>query len=82
MEDTESFTQHLNSLDQDMKFTSEREKNDALMFLDTLTCKQADESVKVKSVSQGDTRRSIPKFSILSACPLQTGSCTNTFSLS
>ena len=48
MEHTESFTQHLNSLDQDIKFTSEGEENDALAFLDTLTCKQADGSVKVK----------------------------------
>ena len=44
---TESFTQHFNALDQDIKFTSDGEENDALAFLDTLTCKQADGSVKV-----------------------------------
>ena len=48
VEHTESFTQHLNSLDQDIKFTSEGKEDDALAFLDTLTCKQADGSVKVK----------------------------------
>ena len=48
VEHTESFTQHLNSLDQDIKFTSEGDENDALAFLDTLTYKQSDGSVKVK----------------------------------
>ena len=43
MEHTKSFTQHFNSLDQDIKFTSE-----GVSVLDTLTCKQADGSVKVK----------------------------------
>ena len=47
MKHTESFTQHFNALDQDIKFTSDGEENDALAFLDTLTCKQADGSVKV-----------------------------------
>ena len=43
VEHTKSFTQHFNSLDQDIKFTSE-----GVSVLDTLTCKQADGSVKVK----------------------------------
>ena len=62
VEHTESFSQHLNSLDQDIKFNSEGEENDALAFLDTLTCKQADGSVKVKVFRKATHTDQYPKF--------------------
>ncbi|XP_066279172.1 uncharacterized protein [Branchiostoma lanceolatum] len=42
------FTEHLNSLDPDIKFTFESEENGSLAFLDTLTVVQEDRSIRVK----------------------------------
>ena len=44
----EEFTPHLNSIDQDIQFTTEKEENGSLAFLNTLTLKQQDGNVKVK----------------------------------
>lgn len=44
----DSFSDHINSLDPHIKFTSEPEENGALAFLDTLTVRQPDGSLKVK----------------------------------
>ena len=44
----EEFTHRLNSIDQDIQFTTEKEKNGSLAFLDTLTVKQQDGNAKVK----------------------------------
>ncbi|XP_072048444.1 uncharacterized protein [Amphiura filiformis] len=44
---SQEFTDHLNSLDKDIKFTTEGEENDSLAFLDTLTVIQPDRSIKV-----------------------------------
>ncbi|XP_066294750.1 uncharacterized protein [Branchiostoma lanceolatum] len=42
------FTEHLNNLDPDIKFTFEKEENRSLAFLDTLTTVQEDGSLRVK----------------------------------
>ena len=44
----QEFTDHINSLDPDIKFTTEGEENRALAFLDTLTVIQEDGSIHVK----------------------------------
>ena len=44
----QEFTDHLNSLDKDIKFTTEGEENNSLAFLDTLTVIQPDRSLKVQ----------------------------------
>ena len=43
----QEFTDHLNSIDPDIKFTTEGEENRSLAFLDTLTTIQSDGSVSV-----------------------------------
>ena len=43
----QDFTDHINSLDPDIKFTNDPEKEGCLPFLDTLVTRQADGSVKV-----------------------------------
>ncbi|XP_078599380.1 uncharacterized protein LOC144874745 [Branchiostoma floridae x Branchiostoma japonicum] len=43
----DEFTDHLNSLDPDIKFTFEKEENRSLAFLDTLTTVQEDVSLRV-----------------------------------
>ncbi|XP_078582762.1 uncharacterized protein LOC144865701 isoform X2 [Branchiostoma floridae x Branchiostoma japonicum] len=43
----DEFTDHLNSLDPDIKFTFEKEENRSLAFLDTLTTVQEDGSLRV-----------------------------------
>ena len=48
MRHVEEFTHHLNSIYQDIQFTTEKEENGSLAFLDTLTVKQQDGNVKVK----------------------------------
>ena len=44
----EDFTNHLNSIDPDIKFTTEGEEDRTLAFLDTLTVIQEDGTLKVK----------------------------------
>ena len=41
-------TDHLNSIDNDIKFTNELEENNALAFLDTLTVREPDGNLKGK----------------------------------
>jgi hypothetical protein len=43
----QEFTDHLNSIDPDIKFTCEEEENNRLAFLDTTTVRQEDGSLKV-----------------------------------
>ena len=42
------FTNHINSLDQNIKFTSEEEKDSSLAFLDTLTIRCPDGQIKTR----------------------------------
>ena len=44
----QEFTDHLNTLDPDIKFTTEGEENDELAFLDTSTSKKEHGSLKLK----------------------------------
>lgn len=46
-EHLDQFTEHINSIDPDIKFTSEPENNGTLPFLDTLTHRKEDGSLKV-----------------------------------
>ena len=43
----QEFTEHLNNLDPDIKFTTECEENQSLAFLDTNTIRQSDGSLKI-----------------------------------
>ena len=44
----QEFTDHINNIDPDIKFTTEREENRSLAFLDTLTVIKPDGNLEVK----------------------------------
>ena len=46
--EVEHFTHHLNSMDENIKFTVEPEQDNTLAFLDTCVCLNDDGSTKVK----------------------------------
>ena len=46
--EVEHFTHHLNSMDENIKFTVEQEQDNTLVFLDTCICLKDDGSTKVK----------------------------------
>ena len=55
----QEFTDHLNSLDPDIKFTTEGEENKTLAFLDTLSVIQVTAQSKSKSTVRVHTHNNI-----------------------
>ena len=69
--EVEQFTQHLNFIDDNSKFTGEAEPNNSLAFLDTCICLKDDGSINEGSgLSEKDTHR--PVFELGVKPPIRT----------
>ena len=76
MQHVQEFTDHLNSIDNGIKFTNELEKNNVLAFLDTLTVREPGGNLKVK-VYRKPTHGPVLEFQIQPTIRTQALRCTH-----